>query len=237
MELRSTFEGPSEIPASCPPCSICAASGFFCQDILLLDRECNLMALCDRRRGFFSGGLASPGGEVLQTRAHLGRRLAIQKVQQPQLFTDGVALLESEDDPGVLPACEDPVRVEQTEVFDVEAVQYPPVAGGATQMVFVASTDHPAVQSGQNVDAPRAQVFLLFFRSWFSFLYVLVSLRNWFGASPNVARCRVGISNDQEPPLRFVGVPLVQSAQQPDFLPKYFWSTRFHGMAGWNLRR
>src|ERR1039457_4562130 len=79
--------------------------------------------------------------------------------------------------------------------------------------------------------------FLLFFRSCFSFLYVLVSLRNWFGASPNVARCRVGISNDQEPPLRFVGVPLVQSAQQPDFLPKYFWSTRFHGMAGWNLRR
>src|ERR1035441_8990468 len=134
-------------------------------------------------------------------------------------------------------ACGDPVRVEQTEVFDVEAVQYPPVAGGATQMVFVASTDHPAVQSGQNVDAPRAQVFLLFFRSWFSFLYVLVSLRNWFGASPNVARCRVGISNDQEPHLRFVGVPLVQSQQQPDFLPKYFWSTRFHGMAGWNLRR
>jgi hypothetical protein len=106
MELRSTFEGPSEIPASCPPCSICAATGIFCQDILLLDRECKLMALCDRRRGFFSGGLASLGGEVLQTRAHLGRRLAIQKVQQPQLFTDGVALLESEDDPGVLPPAE-----------------------------------------------------------------------------------------------------------------------------------
>jgi hypothetical protein len=98
MELRSTFEGPSEIPANCPPCSICAATGIFCQDILLLDRECKLMALCDRRRGFFSGGLASPGREVLRARAHLGRRLAVQEVQQtPQLFADGVALLEAKE--------------------------------------------------------------------------------------------------------------------------------------------
>jgi hypothetical protein len=80
---------------------------------------------------------------------HLFRRSAIQQVQQaPQLFADGVALLESNDDPGVVTVRRDSVPVEQTEVFDVETVQDPPVAGSAAQMVFVASTDHPPVRGG-----------------------------------------------------------------------------------------
>jgi hypothetical protein len=71
------------------------------------------------------------------------RRCPPQVREALQLFADGVALLESDDDPGVLAACRDPVPMEQTEVSDVETVQDPPVAGSAAQMVFVISTDHP----------------------------------------------------------------------------------------------
>jgi len=60
----------------------------------------------------------------------------------------------------MIPECSfpaaDPLVVEQTVVLNVEAVQNASFAAGVAQMLFVAFASHPAIQSGQNVDAPGA---------------------------------------------------------------------------------
>jgi hypothetical protein len=64
-------------------------------------------------------------------------------------------LLASQHDAGVLAARVHPTPVQQTEVSNVEAVQYAPFAGSVPQLVFVASADHVAIQSGRNFNMPR----------------------------------------------------------------------------------
>ncbi len=59
----------------------------------------------------------------------------------PELFANGIALLEPENQPCVLMSAGDPLLVEQAVVFDVETVQHSVVATRITQMLFVASAD------------------------------------------------------------------------------------------------
>src|SRR6266540_2582478 len=100
----------------------------------------------------------SPGGEVLQPGLHLRRGSPVQKLQQAaQLFADRVTLLASEDNATMRMSVGDPFLMERTEIADIEAVQHTPVGIGIAQMFFVASVDHFAVGSGDDINMPCAQ--------------------------------------------------------------------------------
>jgi hypothetical protein len=58
----------------------------------------------------------------------------------------------------MIPECSRPLAIHcPWSKLYVETVQHALVVTGVAQMLFVASADHPAVRSGQNVNAPRAQ--------------------------------------------------------------------------------
>jgi len=73
------------------------------------------------------------------------------------LFADGTALLRRQNDPTVCLSTGDPLLVERTVVPDVETVQNAPVSAGVAQVLIVASIDHSAVRSGQDIDTPGTQ--------------------------------------------------------------------------------